>query len=226
VSNHSSRVQARRLGDIRFAAGAVVVLAVLAWVVLTIQGMAHDMKAKDADVAALAQQVRDLGGKPVAGPSGSPGKAGAVGSRGPQGPQGSPGASGKPAPTLTPKPGTSGASGAPGKPGADSTVPGPSGASGAPGADSTVPGPSGPPGPAGSDGTDGKDGKNGTNGKPPASWTFTYLGVTYTCRPVDNFDESNPQYDCEPDQPGGGNGSGNGSNSQAAGLDPLRRQYV
>ena len=212
-----------RRGDFFAVVAAVVLGAAFAWIVLSIQGMAQDLHAKDSDIAALAQQVKGLGGTPVAGPSGSPGKAGAAGTRGPRGPRGSPGpggTSGKPAPTLTPSPGASGASGAPGKPGADSTVPGPTGP---PGPSSTVAGPSGPPGPAGSDGADGKD---GSDGKPPASWTFTYLGVTYTCRPVDGFDPDNPKYDCEPDQPGRGGGNGNGSGSQAAALDPSRRQYA
>ena len=211
-----------RRGDVLAVTAAIALGAAFAWILLSIQGMNQDLRAKDASIAALAQQVKGLGATPVAGPSGIPGKAGAVGARGPRGFRGSPGpsgASGKPAPTLTSSPGPSGASGAPGKPGADSTVPGPSGP---PGADSTVAGPSGPPGPAGSDGTDGRD---GSDGKPPASWTFTYLGTTYTCRPVDNFDESNPQYDCQPDQPGSGNGKGGGNNSQAAALDPNRRQY-
>jgi hypothetical protein len=211
-----------RRGDLLAIAAAVALGAAFAWILLTIQGMNNDLRAKDTDIAALAQQVKGLGGTPVAGPSGSPGKAGTAGARGPRGPRGATGASGKPAPTITPSPGPSGASGAPGKNGADSTVPGPSGS---PGADSTVPGPPGPPGPAGQDGSDGVDGKDGSDGKPPASWRFTYFGTTYTCRPVDDFDEQNPQYDCQPDQPGNGNGGGNSSN-QAAALDPSRRQYV
>jgi len=225
VTRSEIRAEERRWrrGDFLAVVAALVLGAAFAWIVLSIQGMAHDLKSKDGDIAALSQQVRDLGGKPVvAGPKGEPGKS-VTGPRGPRGSPGATGASGKPAPTVTPSPGPSGASGAPGKDGADSTVPGPSGA---PGADSTVPGPSGPPGPAGQDGSDGKDGSDGADGKPPASWTFTYLGSTYTCHPVDDFDENNPKYDCEPDQPGGGNGSGNGSNSQAAGLDPRRVQYV
>lgn len=212
-----------RRGDFLAVVAAVALGAAFAWILLTIQGMNSDMRAKDADIAALARQVKGLGATPVAGPSGSPGRNGKS-IVGPRGPKGDTGASGAPAPTLTPKPGPSGASGAPGKPGADSTVPGPSGPSGPPGPSSTVAGPSGPPGPAGSDGTNGKD---GTNGSPPAGWTFTYLGTTYTCKPVDGFDPDNPQYDCEPDQPGSGNGNGGGPSSpQAAGLDPRRVQYV
>ena len=219
MSAHSSPAAARRRGDLRFTLGVVVALVVLAWVVITMQELGHDLKFERDYNRTLAQQVRDLGGKPVAGPRGEAGKS-VVGPRGPRGSTGPAGASGHPAPTLTPSPGTSGASGAPGKPGADSTVPGPPGP---PGPSSTVAGPSGPPGPAGSNGTDGED---GSDGKPPAGWTFTYLGVTYTCRPVDNFDPDNPKYDCQPDQPGGGGGNGNGSSPQAAALDPRRTQYV
>lgn len=210
-----------RRGDFFAVVAAVALGAAFAWIVLSIQGMSSDLKDKDADIAALSQQVRNLGGKPVAGPRGASGKS-VVGPRGPRGSTGPAGASGKPAPTSTPSPGPSGASGAPGKDGADSTVPGPSGS---PGADSTVPGPSGPPGRDGVDGADGKDGKDGSNGKPPAGWTFTYLGTTYSCKPVDGFDENNPRYDCEPDQPGNGNSGGNSSN-QAAALDPRRTQYA
>ena len=213
MSMHSSPAAARRRGDLWFALGTVVALAVLAWVVITVQGLAHDLRTANDARDALARQVQTLGHKPVAGPPGSRGEPGktVVGPRGPRGPAG---ASGEPAPTITPSPGASGASG---KPGANSTVPGPTGP---PGADSTIPGPSGPPGAAGRD---------GANGKPPAGWTFTYNGVEYTCRPVDNFDPDDPKYSCtasEPNpSPGNGNGNG-GSHLLSAGLDPSRRQYA
>ncbi|MGA5486712.1 collagen-like protein [Streptomyces pseudogriseolus] len=134
---------------------------------------------------------------------------------GPRGPQGAPG---DPGPTITPSPGPRGQ---PGRDGADSTVPGPAGSPGAPGADSTVPGPSGPPGPPG---RDGRDGISGTDGRPPAGWTFTYGGVTYTCTPVDEFDPAAPRYRCTaPEAPAPG--SDTPPNPLAAALDPSRRQY-
>lgn len=230
MSAHSSPAAARRRADVWFALGAVVALAILAWVVITMQQLGNDLRTANDARDALASQVQKLGGKPVAGPPGSRGEPGetVVGPSGSPGPTGPPGPSGQPAPTLTPSPGASGASGEPGKPGADSTVAGPVGPSGQPGADSTIPGPAGPAGPAGQDGADGQDGtdgRDGADGKPPASWTFTYLGVTYTCRPVDDFDESDPRYDCEPDQPGNGGGNSD-SSPQAAALDPRRTQYV
>src|SRR2546423_937886 len=87
-----------RLRDILAAVAAVVLGATIAWIVLTIQGMNHDLRSKDSDIAALAQQVKGLGATPVAGPSGSPGSPGKDGKSivGPRGPKGDTGASGKP----------------------------------------------------------------------------------------------------------------------------------
>lgn len=132
---------------------------------------------------------------------------------GPRGPQGEPG---RPAPSPSPGP-----SGPPGRDGADSTVPGPAGS---PGADSTVPGPAGPPG---QDGRDGQDGAAGADGRPPAGWSFDYGGVTYTCRPVDDFDPAAPRYRCDAPAEPEPEPSGNGTlpNPLAAALDPSRRQY-
>ncbi|MGA5076266.1 collagen-like protein [Streptomyces griseoincarnatus] len=131
---------------------------------------------------------------------------------GPRGPKGDPG---RPAPTIMPSPGPQGP---PGQDGEDSTVPGPAGPAGAPGADSTVPGPSGPPG------RDGRDGQAGEDGQPPAGWTFTYGGVTYTCTPAEEFDPDAPRYQCDsPDEPAPGTETP--PNPLAAALDPNRRQY-
>lgn len=129
---------------------------------------------------------------------------------GPRGPQGAPG---KPAPTITPSPGPPGP---PGEDGADSTVPGPVGSPGAPGADSTVPGPSGPPG---------RDGQDGADGRPPAGWNFEYGGVTYICRPVDDFDPNAPRYRCDAPAEPTAPDSDSPPNPLAAALDPYRRQY-
>lgn len=140
---------------------------------------------------------------------------------GPSGPPGRPGDPGAPGPTLTPSPGATGPSGPPGRDGADSTVPGPSGSPGQPGSDSTIPGPSGPPGQNGRDGTDGTDGQDG---EPPASWTWTYAGVTYTCRRVDDFDPDAPRYTCDAPEPQPTD-SGGLPSPLAAGLEPTRRHY-
>jgi hypothetical protein len=169
-----------------FVVALVAGVSVLAWVVITMQGLSHDLRVSNQARDALARQVQSLGHKPVAGPPGSRGEAGAS-VVGPRGPKGDTGASGKPAPTITPKPGTSGASGSPGKPGADSTVAGPTGP---PGADSTVAGPqgeagvAGPVGPQGDRGEKGDTGDTGATGPAPSGWTYTDgAGVTYTCTP-------------------------------------------
>lgn len=176
------------------------------------------------DVRVLRAQVKDAGETPRA-----PDPSDAVDDLddraqvpvpviGPRGPKGDPG---KDAPTITPSPG---ASGKPGRDGTDSTVPGPEGS---PGSDSTMAGPTGPPGTDGKDGQDGKDGADGSDGKPPASWTFQYAGVTYTCRPVDDFDPASPRYAC--DAPAESPPPNDGSqlpSPLAAALDPTRREYA
>ena len=216
TAGHASQVQRHRREDARFAVLAVLMLAGFALVVLWVQGLTQDRDA-------LARQVQELGGTPVAGPPGLRGEPGepGVGVTGPSGAPGEDGrdgVDGKDAPTVTPSPGTPGKDGVDG---ADSTVPGPTGPVGPPGADSTVPGPIGPPG---ADGRDGVDGEDGSDGQPPAGWTFEYRNATYTCRPADGFDPSSPQYECDasespPDE------EGSGRNPLAAGLDPSRRQW-
>lgn len=125
---------------------------------LTVQDLAQDLRVSNKARDALARQVQQMGGTPVAGEPGSRGEVG------PSGAPGRDGADGQDAPTITPSPGASGAAGRPGKPGADSSVPGPTGAAGQPGADSTVPGPAGPQGPAGPPGPEGPAGPQGEQG--------------------------------------------------------------
>jgi hypothetical protein len=201
----------RRIEDAWFAAKVLAAVGVLTWIVVTLQGLSHDLSQANAARDALARQVQQLGASPVAGPPGSRGEPGPA-VTGPAGPAGSPGASGasgKAGAAASPEPGPTGPRGVAGSPGADSTVPGPSGAQGLPGADSTVPGPQGDQGVAGvagaagkdgTNGTDGRDGTDGTPGQPPAGWTYTDpAGVAYTCSPVDNFDTTAPRYTCSPD---------------------------
>ena len=176
--------------------GAAIVLgAALAWILLSVQGLQHDLHQSNEARDQLAQQVKDMGGTPVAGPPGSRGDPGpsTVGARGPSGPPGRQGEPGKPAPTITPSPGPQGPAGPQGEPGADSTVPGPTG----------PPGPSGQDGAAGADGQpgqpgeDGADGTDGQDGAPPSEWTYTDQdGREYRCTPVDGFDPDNPRYHC------------------------------
>jgi hypothetical protein len=209
-----------RRGDVLTWAGALLLGAALAWIVLSIQGLNHDLRVSNEARDALARQVQGLGETPVAGPPGSRGEPGesVIGPSGEPGRDGRDGVDGKDAPTITPSPGPPGKDG---KDGADSKVPGPTGAVGPPGADSTVPGPSGPPG---ADGRDGVDGADGTDGSPPAGWTFEYRNVTYTCRPADGFDPSSPQYECDGSEPSQDE-EDSGQNPLAMGLDPSRRQF-
>jgi hypothetical protein len=188
------RAQERRWrrGDGIALVAALALGCAVAWILLSVQGLQHDLRTSNDARDALAEQVESLGHTPVGGPPGSRGEPGqtVIGARGPSGPPGPSGASGKPAPTLTPSPGPPGPSGAPG-------------ASGQPGADSTIPGPTGPAGPAGQDGQDGASGapgKDGTDGKdatPPAQQTFhDQNGNTYRCTLTDASNPDNPEYDC------------------------------
>lgn len=190
-----------RRGDAAFAVGVVAAVAVLAWIVITMQGLSHDLSQANAARDALAEQVQGLGASPVAGPPGSRGEPGpaVVGPSGPPGATGPSGAAGSPGPT--------GPAGKTGSVGASGT-PGPSGSPGAAGTDGQSgvqgePGPAGPqgdPGPAGPAGADGTDGKDGTPGQPPAGWSYTDpSGVAYTCSPVNGFDPAAPRYACTAD---------------------------
>ena len=108
---------------------------------------------------------------------------------GPMGPSGLPGKAGKQG-----KAGDSGKAGADGSDGSDGSD-GPDGADGKDGDK----GDTGDRGPAGKDGSDGKEGSTGPKGDtgakgdqgpkgekgdPPSGWTFSYLGITYTCTPA------------------------------------------
>ena len=164
------------------------------------------------DVRALREQVKAEGETPVAPdptravedlparaevPVPIPGPRGPAGEPGKTGPSGSPGQDGQN--------GSDGV-GQTGPPGADGAV-GPPGPQGDPG----PAGPQGEPGPAGADGADGRDGRDGPScpdgySLQAPSWDPDAL----VCR-----------RDGAPD-PGPGEGQG----SQAAALDPQRRQYV
>lgn len=141
----------------------------------------NQLEQSKADNAALAKQVRSLGGQPVA--EGKPGESGKTGPAGPTGPAGAAGRDGAPGKDGTTPPcllsanrcvGPAGAGGLDGKAGATGPagVTGKDGAAGASGQDG-APGKDGPAGPAGAAGADGKDGapgqpgadgNNGTNG--------------------------------------------------------------
>lgn len=154
----------RRRGDALGVLIALLIGGLIAWTVITVQGLAHDLEESNRARDALAQQVKDLGGTPVVKP-GEPGVRGRQGPRGEPGPTGPSGQNGKDGkdgkPGPTPKPGEDGTDGKDGRPGPDSTVPGPAGPTGATGEQ----GPQGPPGPAGADGKDGRDGTDGRDGQ-------------------------------------------------------------
>jgi hypothetical protein len=173
VSGHGSPLKARRRADVLYAAAVIACLVALAWVVVTMQQLGHDLRTANSARDALAQQVQSLGGKPVSGP---PGSRGAQGESvvGPPGEKGDPGPSGPTGPVgPTGKAGAKGTDGAgevgpTGEPGTDGqagtdgqTVTGPAGPQGDPG----PAGPAGQPGADGKDGTDGTDGRDGTDGQ-------------------------------------------------------------
>lgn len=127
----------------------------------------QQLERSRADNAALAKQVRSLGGQPVA-----EGKPGQSGKDGPPGPPGTPGRDGRPGkdgttpPCLLSANRCVGPAGPPGAIGKTGPV-GPAGKDGAPG----EPGKDGAPGKEGlpgKDGVDGADGKDGAPGQPGA----------------------------------------------------------
>ncbi|MFF1709333.1 collagen-like protein [Streptomyces sp. NPDC058268] len=212
MSTHSSPAKARRRADVWFALAAVTCVAALAWVVITMQSLSHDLRTANDARDALASQVERLGGKPVAGPPGSRGES----ITGPRGPKGENGEPGDPGPSGSPgQDGDDGDDGGPGSDGTDGVgETGPPGASGADGA-AGPPGPAGEPGPAGPQGEKGPAGENGADGR-----------EGQTC--PDGYSLQPPAGDPDalvcrrdgapaPDEPGNG--------PRAAALDPQRRQY-
>jgi hypothetical protein len=214
VRAHSSRMKERRRGDVWFALAATIAIAALAWVVITMQQLSHDLRTANDARDALARQVQQLGEKPVAGPPGSRGEPGqsVTGPQGPKGDQGEPGPVGPIGPI--------GPSGAPGKNGINGIngangvgQPGAAGSDGAAGQQGPQgePGPAGPAGPQGPAGADGADGKDGQ-----------------TC--PDGYSLQAPSYDpdalvCRKDgapQPSQKKSGG----LLSLGLDPSRRQYA
>jgi hypothetical protein len=221
VSGHVSREQVQRRKDVAYAVAVLVSIGLFTLLVVWVQSLAGDLRESNEDRDALARQVERLGGTPVAGDPGKAGERGAAGSdgaAGPEGDEGEPGAKGEPG--ADGKRGAAGSDGPPGEPG----VPGEDGAPGAAGADGAdgAAGPTGAQGPAGEKGDPGEQGPRGEQGPAgpaPASWTFSYGGVTYTCTPSA---DGSTHYTCAADGPPP---DGNGPGPLAMGLDPHRRQY-
>lgn len=186
----------------------VIVVLFLGWLAVQVVVLSHDLRTANQARDALATQVQELGGTPVAG---KPGSRGEVGPSGPPGPQGEPGPigptgpvgpSGSPGDDGANGVGQTGAPGSPGSPGQDGeTVMGPPGPAGEPG----PAGPQGEQGPRGEDGADGRDGQACPEGY---SWQAPKNDPdALVCR----RDGAPP-----PDEPG---------LLSSAALDPSRRQY-
>jgi hypothetical protein len=137
MGEHLRRV--RRNAGVVLLSVVFVVLAAFTW------SAVGDLKR---DNRILADQVRDLGGVPKAGPTGERGEQGATG------PPGAPGAPGQPGATVTGPAGPQGRTGPSGSPG--DSVTGPPGA----------PGPAGPQGEPGPQGAAGEQGPQGEQGSP------------------------------------------------------------
>ncbi|MFI6296695.1 hypothetical protein ACIBEJ_34255 [Nonomuraea sp. NPDC050790] len=158
--------------------------ALMIALMVQVNGLGDRLRRAETDRDLLVEQVEKLGGVPLVspspGPRGEQGPTGPAGQTvvGPRGPTGSPGPSGPPG-----RDGKDGASGPVGTSGS----PGPQGEPGA-----TV---TGPAGPKGEPGEPGPRGESGPTGPPPASWTFTHLGLTFTCRPVE---PGSATYRCDP----------------------------
>lgn len=210
MTRHKSVAELRRRSDLAFAAVAALGLAGFAFLVITMQGLSQDLRAANEARDALASQVQQLGGKPVAGPPGSRGEPGQS-VVGPAGPRGETGPTGPPGPV--------GPSGKPGGDGANGVS-----ATGEPGA----PGGTGPVGPAGPQGIQGEPGVAGPQGEQGPQGDPGERGPSgASCE--DGYSWQTPSYDpdarvCRRD--GAPDPSQSPSPSVAAGLDPRRMQYV
>lgn len=221
MSAHAPVGPSKRRGDIAFIAGVVAALGVLAYVVITMQSLSHDLRAANTARDQLATQVQHLGGTPVAGPPGSRGQPG----RGEPGQSGAPGLTG-PAGSSGPagSPGPKGDTGSKGSDGADSVgKPGPSGSPGAAGVtgiagEQGAQGPAGDPGPAGAQGDPGPQGEQGPKGDTGPSGQTCPDGYSLQ-PPADDPDALVCRRDTAPSD-----GESGSQTPQAAGLDP-RRQY-
>jgi hypothetical protein len=200
MKDHADMAQHHRRTDVAF--GVLILLGIVALTLLAlwVQSLARELRISNEARDALAAQVEQLGGTPIAGPPGSRGEPGES-VIGPPGPPGAPGPSGPPGPSG--RPGTDGADGisVTGSPGADG-LQGPAG----------PPGPQGEPGPAGPQGEPGTPGEDGADGQ--------------TC--PDGYSLQAPDYDpyalvCRKnDAPP----PADNSQPQNMALDPQRRLYI
>lgn len=147
---------------------------------------------RSGDIVKYLKGDRGIPGVPGrGGVTGAPGPPGARGQRGPRGAQGALGPTGPTGPRGPAGRAGDSTVGPAGKPG----EPGPKGADGKDGKDGVgEPGPQGEPGVKGDTGAQGPAGPQGPQGDPPASFSFTYAGVTYVC----SDPESDRTYQCDP----------------------------
>ncbi|MEU9557964.1 collagen-like protein [Streptomyces fumanus] len=218
-----------RRGNLLTVVAAVALGAAVAWIILSVQSLRHELTTANQARDALARQVQELGEKPVAGPPGSrgdpgksvagpPGPRGERGPAGPAGPSGPPGAAGaRGGDGAAGEPGPVGASGSPGPAGERGAAgsAGEPGAAGPPGPQGE-PGPIGPAGPAGPPGPQGEQGPRGEQGPAGPSCPVGYSLQA----PAGDPDALVCRRDKAPD-PGG-----EPTPQAAAGLDPQRRQYM
>lgn len=209
-----------RRGDVLVATAAVVVGGAFAWIVLSVQGLTHDLEVANEARDALAGQVQELGEQPVAGPPGSRGEPGesVTGPSGPPGDRGEPGATGPRGPSGSP--GTDGDDGTDGSQGSDGAdgEPGAAGPTGAAGPAGPA-GPQGEPGPQGPQGEPGKQGPQGEQGDRGPAGPACPDGYSLQ-PPADDPDALVCRRDGAPtpEDPDG--------TPQAVALDPQRRQYT
>jgi hypothetical protein len=190
---------------------AVVFTAVLGALMVQINELGERVRQAESDRTILSEQVERMGGVPLVSPS-----AGPPGERGDVGPAGRPPTAAEIGAAVAAYLRANPPSG--GRPPSDAEIAaavssylrehpapaGPRGEKGEPG--EAVTGPPGPQGEAGKDGVDGEDGQDSTvpgpqgepgpAGPPPAGWTFTHEGVTYTCGPAS---PGSTTYTCNPE---------------------------
>ena len=157
MSGGIERLRLHRRGNVVTALSSLLVAGFIATVGIALLSMSRDLREANEARDALARQVQQLGGKPIAGKPGSRGAIGQTGAPGPRGESGPPGPAGSPGPS-----GASGKTGSPGPDGSPGT-PGSAGSPG-PGGEAGQPGPAGPAGKDGRDGTDGRDGQTCPDG--------------------------------------------------------------
>lgn len=185
TARHSvKKCSTERATDIKFGLVSMVAISAMVWMVFTVNSLSRELETANEARDALATQVENLGGQPVAGPSGSrgdvgpkgekgdPGSAGPRGTRGPEGERGKKGPKGDQG-----KRGPRGETGPTGPPGEV----GPTGPKG----DQGDRGPQGPQGPRGEQGPPGPDCPDGYSLQTPA-WDPSVLVCTRDDPPPDD----------------------------------------